>query len=66
MTKTEQYIEELVAEHIPTHDELSRIDKLILRTQLERLVVLAKSELAQEMMREMQEKKEEAKKVVKA
>lgn len=66
MIKTEQYIAEIVAEHIPTHDELSRIDKLILRTQLERLVVLAKSELAQEMMREMQEKKEEAKKVVKA
>lgn len=66
MTKTEQYIEKLVTEHVSASDELSKIDKLILRAQLERLVALAKSELAQEIEQEMQEKKEEARKVVKA
>lgn len=66
MTKTEQYITELVAKHVPARDELSKIDKLILRAQLERLVALAKSELAQEIEQEIKEKKEEARKVVKA
>ena len=66
MTRTEQYIEKLVAEYVPTGGELSKIDKLILRAQLEKLVSLAKIELAQEIMQEMQEKKEEARKVAKA
>lgn len=66
MTRTEQYVEKLVTKHVPASDELSKIDKLILRAQLERLVALAKSELAQEIEQEMQEKKEEARKVVKA
>lgn len=57
MTRTEQYIEKLVAEYVPTGGELSKIDKLILRTQLERLVLLAKVELSQEIEQEIEEKK---------